>query len=55
MLREYKAPKIDMIEPVDVILASADVGGSDGDNGSGGDSGSGSGDSFGFVDGGILG
>ena len=53
MLREYKAPKIDIIEPVDVILASADVGGSDGDNGSGGDSGSG--DSFGFVDGGILG
>ena len=53
MLREYKAPKIDMIEPVDVILASADVGGSDGDGGSGSDSGSG--DSFGFVDGGILG
>ena len=45
MLREYKAPKIDMIEPTDVILASADVGGSDGGNG----------DSFGFVDGGMLG
>ena len=45
MLREYKAPKIEMIELVDVVLASGDVGGSDG----------GYGDSFGFVDGGILG
>ena len=45
MLREYKAPKIEMIELVDVVLASGNAGGNDG----------GSGDSLGFVDGGILG
>ena len=40
MLKEYKAPRIDMIDVLDVISASGDVV----------DSGS-----FGFIDGGILG
>ena len=41
MLKEYKTPRIDMIEVLDVISASGDVVVDSG--------------SFGFIDGGILG